>query len=88
MPSFDAVSQVDLHELTNAVDQANREIGNRFDFKGTNARVEQDGNQLTLFAPNEFQVDQVLDLLRGTSCVLPLLLNGCFLSGNGAVSAI
>ncbi|HAC33217.1 MAG TPA: YajQ family cyclic di-GMP-binding protein [Gammaproteobacteria bacterium] len=66
MPSFDAVSQVDLHELTNAVDQANREIGNRFDFKGTNARVEQDGNQLTLFAPNEFQVDQVLDLLRGT----------------------
>lgn len=66
MPSFDAVSKIDIHELTNAVDQANREIGNRFDFKGTNSRVEQDDKQLMLFAPNEFQVDQVLEVLRGT----------------------
>ena len=66
MPSFDAVSKIDIHELTNAVDQANREIGNRFDFKGTNSRVEQDDKQLMLFAPNEFQVDQVLEILRGT----------------------
>ncbi len=66
MPSFDAVSKIDMHELTNAVDQANREISNRFDFKGTDARVEQQDHQLTLFAPNEFQVDQVLEILRGT----------------------
>lgn len=66
MPSFDAVSKVDMHELTNAVDQANREIGNRFDFKGTNARVEQEEQLLTLYAPNEFQVDQVMEIVRGT----------------------
>ena len=66
MPSFDVVSEIDQHELTNAVDQANREIGNRFDFKNTDSRVEQDDNQLTLFAPTDFQVDQVLDILRGT----------------------
>jgi len=65
MPSFDAVSKIDMHELTNAVDQANREISNRFDFKGTNSRVEQEEKQLTLFAPNDFQVDQVLEILRG-----------------------
>ncbi|RLA13472.1 MAG: YajQ family cyclic di-GMP-binding protein [Gammaproteobacteria bacterium] len=65
MPSFDAVSKIDMHELTNAVDQANREIGNRFDFKNTNSRVEQEEKQLTLFAPNDFQVDQVLEILRG-----------------------
>ena len=66
MPSFDVVSEIDQHELTNAVDQANREIGNRFDFKNTDSRVEQDDNQLTLCAPTDFQVDQVLDILRGT----------------------
>ena len=66
MPSFDVVSEIDQHELTNAVDQANREIGNRFDFKNTDSRVEQDDNQLTLYAPTDFQVDQVLDILRGT----------------------
>jgi len=65
MPSFDAVSKIDMHELTNAVDQANREIGNRFDFKNTNSRVEQEEKQLTLFAPNDFQVEQVLEILRG-----------------------
>lgn len=64
MPSFDTVSEVDKHELTNAVDQANREIGNRFDFRGTDARVEQSDKLLTIHADNDFQLDQVLDILR------------------------
>lgn len=63
MPSFDVVSEVNLHELTNAVDQTNREVGNRFDFKGSNARVEQSENVLTLSAESEFQVDQIRDIL-------------------------
>ena len=64
MPSFDAVSEVDAHELTNAVDQANREITNRFDFKGTDARVERNDTELTIIAPSEFQVQQVLDIVQ------------------------
>ena len=64
MPSFDVVSKVDLHELTNAVDQTNREVSNRFDLKGTNARVEQSDYELSVHAPSEFQVQQVLDVLR------------------------
>lgn len=63
MPSFDVVSEVDHHELTNAVDQTNREVSTRFDFKGSNARVEQSENVLTLFAESEFQVDQMRDIL-------------------------
>ena len=63
MPSFDVVSQVDLHELTNAVDQANREIANRFDFKGTDSRIERSGLLLTLEGSNEFQLKQMLDIL-------------------------
>ena len=63
MPSFDIVSEVDMHELNNAVDQANREVGTRFDFKGSDARVEQSDAVLTLHADNEFQVRQVLDIL-------------------------
>ncbi len=63
MPSFDVVSQVDLHELTNAVDQANREIANRFDFKGTDSRIERSGLLLTLEGSNEFQLRQMLDIL-------------------------
>jgi len=58
------VSQVDMHELTNAVDQCNREVGNRFDFKGTDSRVEKTENILTIIAPSEFQVKQVIDILR------------------------
>lgn len=50
MPSFDIVSEVDKHELTNAVDQANREIANRFDFRGTDAKVEQSDKVLTMHA--------------------------------------
>ena len=55
MPSFDVVSEIDKHELTNAVDQAVRELGQRFDFKGTRARIEQDGNAIALIAESEFQ---------------------------------
>ena len=64
MPSFDVVSQVDMHELTNAIDQCNREVSNRFDFKGTNSRVEKTENILTVIAPSEFQIKQVIDILR------------------------
>lgn len=65
MPSFDTVSEVDKHELTNAVDQANRELATRFDFKGTDARFELDGYVITQRAPSEFQLQQMLDILRG-----------------------
>lgn len=63
MPSFDVVSEVDRHELSNAVDQTNREIGNRFDFKGSNAKVNQEGENLLLDAQSEFQLGQVKDIL-------------------------
>jgi hypothetical protein len=62
MPSFDVVSQVDQHELRNAVDQANREFSTRFDFKGANARIEQDDLLLILHAPSEFQIQQMRDV--------------------------
>lgn len=65
MPSFDVVSEVDLHELTNAVDQTNREVSNRFDLKGTNAQVEQNERELTIVAEAEFHLGQVLDILQG-----------------------
>ena len=64
MPTFDIVSEVDKHELTNAVDQANREVDNRFDFRGTDASVEQSDKLLTLNANSDFQLDQLLDILR------------------------
>lgn len=63
MPSFDIVSEIDMHELTNAVDQTNREIGNRFDFKGSDAKVEEGKEELTLVAQNEFQLNQMRDIL-------------------------
>jgi uncharacterized protein YajQ (UPF0234 family) len=65
MPSFDIVSQVDKQETRNAVEQASKEIGNRFDFKGSDARIEQNELQLTAFADDEFKLGQVLDVLRG-----------------------
>ncbi len=65
MPSFDVVSEVDKHELTNAVDQANRELATRFDFKGTDARFELEGYVVTQSAPGAFQLKQMLDILRG-----------------------
>jgi len=64
MPSFDIVSKIDKHELTNAVDQANRELGNRFDFKGSDARFELADPVITMFAPSDFQLKQMLDILR------------------------
>lgn len=63
MPSFDVVSEVDGHELTNAVDQANREIANRYDFKGSDAKVVQENADLYLEGQSEFQLDQVHDIL-------------------------
>jgi hypothetical protein len=65
MPSFDIVSEVDKQELRNAVDQANKEITNRFDFKGSDARVEQADYVLTAFADDDFKMTQVLDVLVG-----------------------
>ena len=53
MPSFDVVSEIDQHEFTNAIDQANREIGNRFDFKGTNSSVDTAENGLTIISSAE-----------------------------------
>ena len=64
MPSFDVVSEVDKHELTNAVDQANRELANRFDFKGTAAKFELDGFVVTQVASSAFQLKQMIDILR------------------------
>ncbi|MGD8498579.1 MAG: DUF520 family protein, partial [Chromatiales bacterium] len=63
MPSFDVVSEVDAHELANAVDQTNRELGTRFDFKGTDAKVEQGADALILQAQVEFQLKQIMDIL-------------------------
>ncbi|MBB5214042.1 YajQ family cyclic di-GMP-binding protein [Parapusillimonas granuli] len=65
MPSFDVVSEVDKHELSNAVDQANRELSTRFDFKGVNAAFELEGYVVTQSAPSVFQLNQMLDILRG-----------------------
>ena len=64
MPSFDVVSEIDKHELTNAVDQANRELGNRFDFRGTDARFSLEESVVQMTAPSEFQLQQMLDILR------------------------
>ncbi len=64
MPSFDVVSEIDQHEFTNAIDQANREIGNRFDFKGTNSSVDAAENGLTIISSAEFQVKQIHDILE------------------------
>jgi uncharacterized protein YajQ (UPF0234 family) len=65
MPSFDIVSEVDRQEVKNAVEQANKEVGNRYDFKGSDARVEQAELLLTVFADDEFKLGQVTDVLRG-----------------------
>jgi len=65
MPSFDVISEVDKHELTNAVDQANRELANRFDFKGQDAKYVLDDFVITQSAPSDFQLQQMLDILRG-----------------------
>ena len=63
MPSFDVVSEADMIEVKNAVEQANKEISTRFDFKGSDARVEHKENELTAFADSDFQLSQVRDVL-------------------------
>ena len=65
MPSFDVVCRADLHEVRNAVDQTNRELDTRLDFKGTNSRITQAEAVLTLDAPSKFQLEQVRDILHG-----------------------
>lgn len=66
MPSFDIVSEVDMHEVNNAVDQSNREVGTRFDFKGVDAKFEMtDQSILVVSAEVDFQVKQMLEILRG-----------------------
>lgn len=64
MPSFDIVSNTDQHEIANAVDQANREVSTRFDFKDTNARIELAKDKITLSAPTDFQLKQLDEILR------------------------
>lgn len=63
MPSFDIVSEVDKQEIRNAVDQLNKEVSTRFDFKGSDTRAEQTDYELSLFADDEFKLDQVMDIL-------------------------
>jgi uncharacterized protein YajQ (UPF0234 family) len=64
MPSFDVVSEVDLQEVRNAVDQANREVGTRFDFKGVDAVFELTGTEISLKTERDFQLKQMMDILR------------------------
>jgi hypothetical protein len=64
MPSFDIVSEVDIHELTNAVDQANRELSTRFDFKNVDAKFVLDDKLVAQSAPSDFQLKQMTDILR------------------------
>ncbi|MFO1465353.1 MAG: YajQ family cyclic di-GMP-binding protein [Steroidobacteraceae bacterium] len=64
MPSFDVVSEIDRHELTNAVDQASRELAQRFDFKNVEAKFELEDTTITLSAPAAFQLKQMLEILR------------------------
>ena len=65
MPSFDITSEVNKMELKNAVDQANKEIQNRFDFKGSDSRIEQTEAALALYADDDFKLKQVMDLFTG-----------------------
>ena len=64
MPSFDIACEANLVEVKNAVEQANKEVSNRFDFKGSDARIEQNGSELTLFADDDFKLGQVRDVLH------------------------
>ena len=63
MPTFDIVSEIEQVEVNNAVDQTNKEVGNRFDFKGSDARVEYDGKIITAYADDDFKLAQVYDVL-------------------------
>lgn len=65
MPSFDTVLEANAVEVKNAIEQANKEISTRFDFKGSDSRIEQKDNELTVFADDEFKLSQVRDVLLG-----------------------
>jgi hypothetical protein len=64
MPSFDVVSEFDAHEASNAIDQANREVGTRFDFKGTGSKYVLEDQIVTLTSQADFQLQQMMDILR------------------------
>ncbi len=64
MPSFDIVSEVNMHELTNALDQANREVTTRYDFKGSDSKYELNDGVITMFSDSDFQLHQMLDILQ------------------------
>lgn len=64
MPSFDVVSEFDAHEASNAIDQANREVTNRFDFKGTGSKYTLEAEIVSLTSQTDFQLKQMLDILR------------------------
>lgn len=67
MPSFDIVSEVDKQEIRNAINQVNKEVSTRFDFKRSDARVEQEDYKLTIYADDEFKLGQIFDILMGKS---------------------
>ena len=64
MPSLDIKSEIDSHELLNAIDQANRVISNRFDFKGTDSKFTLDNEEITLNSQEEFQINQMMPILK------------------------
>ncbi|MGH8497493.1 MAG: YajQ family cyclic di-GMP-binding protein [Methylococcales bacterium] len=86
MPSFDVVSEVDMHEATNAVDQANREVSTRFDFKGSDTRFELNGIEIMLRAEVEFQLQQMLDILQSKLAKRGVDI-GCMEIGEAQISA-
>ncbi|KZY35334.1 MULTISPECIES: YajQ family cyclic di-GMP-binding protein [unclassified Oleiphilus] len=64
MPSFDTVSELDMHEVTNAIDQAKRELGNRWDFKNVQADIVVEGTRVTFSAEQDFQLEQLIEMLQ------------------------
>ena len=85
MPTFDVVSEVDMHEVANAIDQAKREINTRFDFKGTKSDIESEGQTITLISESDFQLNQMLDILR-TKMVKRKIDVGCLSVGEPLMS--
>ena len=64
MPSFDIVSEVNMVELKNAIEQTNKEVTNRFDFKGSDARIEQSDKELTIYADDNFKLKQGMEVFQ------------------------
>jgi hypothetical protein len=64
MPTFDIVSEIDMHELTNAIDNSNRAVSQRFDLKGTNTKVEKSKDAIVLISESDFQIEQLLDIVH------------------------